>query len=91
MIPQLPTKVFTSLAAFLSNSWTFYDLNLLTWKKSSTGLEYTVPEFPFGILPKDESDPSKASKFSTIGSYLIRNSSGELTIISSREAQFYVR
>ena len=90
---QLPPKPhpykISQLVIFTANRWNFYDLSLLEFKDGRSA-KYARPDFQFGTVKNNESNPSKVCQTGIAGDYLFQDSAGNLTIIPRDQSKFYV-
>lgn len=81
-----PDDITTKFCVYRSGSWSFASLASLTFTKITEGLEYSRPQYKFGITYSREIDPRNVFSEGIIGDYLLRDSEGNLSIV--RKADF---
>jgi hypothetical protein len=73
-----------------SVGWFFYDLSLIEFTALPGGMKYSIPNFQFGLVLKDQSDPTKVYVKSSPGDYLFQEANGSLSIVNSKIGKYYV-
>lgn len=80
-----PDDVTTKFSVFRSGAWSFANLNSLTFTKITDNLEYSRPQYRFGIVYSREIDPRNVFAEGMIGDYILKDSDGNLSIVKKDE------